>query len=142
MVARDILSAGVVVFGPGRTVLLVHRPKYDDWSLPKGKLDPGESWEDAALREVEEEIGFQADIWVEGPSYFSSAGMTDEVTHVFLATGLRKVGGVEEGIELVPWPLSDLDGLIDGNADASTLIGLLWLRRAHLLGGAAATGAT
>ena len=41
MVARDVLSAGVVVFGPGRTVLLVHRPKYDDWSFPKGKLDRG-----------------------------------------------------------------------------------------------------
>ena len=41
------------------TVLLVHRPRYDDWSLPKGKLDPGESWEEAALREVHEEIGFR-----------------------------------------------------------------------------------
>ena len=40
-------------------VALIHRPKYDDWSLPKGKLDRGESWEDAALREVEEEIGLR-----------------------------------------------------------------------------------
>jgi 8-oxo-dGTP diphosphatase len=39
----------------GIEVLLVHRPKYDDWSLPKGKLDRGESHEAAALREVEEE---------------------------------------------------------------------------------------
>jgi 8-oxo-dGTP diphosphatase len=38
-------------------VLVVHRPTYDDWSLPKGKLDHGESWEDAALREVHEETG-------------------------------------------------------------------------------------
>ena len=36
---------------------LVHRPRYDDWTLPKGKLDPGESFEDAALREVAEETG-------------------------------------------------------------------------------------
>ncbi len=36
-------------------VILVHRPRYDDWSLPKGKLDPGETDEEAALREVEEE---------------------------------------------------------------------------------------
>src|SRR5437660_9288690 len=40
-------------------VVLVHRPQYDDWSLPKGKLDPGESDEEAALREVEEETGLR-----------------------------------------------------------------------------------
>lgn len=38
-------------------VMIVHRPQYDDWSLPKGKLDPGESDETAAVREVEEETG-------------------------------------------------------------------------------------
>jgi 8-oxo-dGTP diphosphatase len=40
-------------------VLLVHRPKYDDWTLPKGKLDAGETAEEAALREVEEETGLR-----------------------------------------------------------------------------------
>ena len=53
------MSAGVVVFGPGRTVLLVHRPKYDDWSFPKGKLDRGERAAAAAVREVEEETGLR-----------------------------------------------------------------------------------
>lgn len=38
-------------------VLLVHRPRYDDWSLPKGKLEPGETHQAAALREVDEETG-------------------------------------------------------------------------------------
>ena len=40
-------------------VLLVHRPRYDDWSLPKGKADPGERDEETALREVEEETGLR-----------------------------------------------------------------------------------
>lgn len=38
-------------------VAVVHRPRYDDWSLPKGKLEPGEGFEQAALREIEEETG-------------------------------------------------------------------------------------
>ena len=54
---REVVSAGGVVLGPGRTVLLVHRPKYDDWSFPKGKLNRGEHATTAAVREVEEETG-------------------------------------------------------------------------------------
>src|SRR6478736_4359935 len=57
MVPKDILAAGVVVFRKGPMVLLVHRPKYDDWSFPKGKLDPGEHHVAAAVREVAEETG-------------------------------------------------------------------------------------
>ena len=51
-----VQAAGGVVVRDGE-VLVVHRPRYDDWSLPKGKLEDGESWEDAALREVHEETG-------------------------------------------------------------------------------------
>jgi len=46
----------------GRQVLIVHRQRYNDWTLPKGKLDSGESWEEAAVREMEEETGCQAKI--------------------------------------------------------------------------------
>jgi 8-oxo-dGTP diphosphatase len=54
-------AGGVVVrdVGGEPEVLLVHRPRYDDWTLPKGKNEPGEPDEDAALREVEEETGFR-----------------------------------------------------------------------------------
>jgi 8-oxo-dGTP diphosphatase len=54
----SVQAAGGVVLRDG-LVAVVHRPKYDDWSLPKGKLDDGESFEDAALREVEEETGLR-----------------------------------------------------------------------------------
>lgn len=55
-------AGGIVWWRSGRQVRLavVHRPKYDDWSLPKGKLQAGESWEAAALREVREETGCEA----------------------------------------------------------------------------------
>jgi len=52
----------------GGRVALVHRPEYDDWTLPKGKLDPGESFEEAALREVEEETGLRARLVRELPA--------------------------------------------------------------------------
>ena len=58
----EVKAAGGVVWrrGPGGIeVAVAHRPHREDWSLPKGKLDPGETWEQAALREVEEEIGFR-----------------------------------------------------------------------------------
>jgi 8-oxo-dGTP diphosphatase len=53
-----IRAAGGVVVRDGR-VAVVHRPHHGDWSLPKGKLDDGESWQDAALREVHEECGLR-----------------------------------------------------------------------------------
>lgn len=49
-------------------ILVVHRPRYDDWSLPKGKCDEGESDADCALREVEEETGFTSRLGPELPS--------------------------------------------------------------------------
>ncbi len=61
--AAEVKAAGGVVWrraGDTVAIAIAHRPRYDDWSLPKGKLDAGESWEDAALREVEEEIGVRA----------------------------------------------------------------------------------
>ena len=48
--------------GSGYEIAVIHRARHHDWTLPKGKLDPGESWETAALREVHEETGFRAKI--------------------------------------------------------------------------------
>ena len=59
----DVRAAGAVVLRKGR-VLLVHRPAYDDWSFPKGKLDRGEASPAAAVREVEEETGLRVRLGV------------------------------------------------------------------------------
>jgi 8-oxo-dGTP pyrophosphatase MutT (NUDIX family) len=67
-----VRAAGGVVTRPaaggGVEVLVVHRPRYDDWSLPKGKAEPGERDEDAALREVEEETGYRCTLGPELPT--------------------------------------------------------------------------
>jgi 8-oxo-dGTP diphosphatase len=71
-VSDVVLAAGGVVWRQKKNgdveVLLIHRPKYDDWTLPKGKLDDGESAEEAAVREVEEETGFRVELGDELPS--------------------------------------------------------------------------
>jgi len=62
-------AGGVVVRrldGGPPLVAVVHRPSYDDWSLPKGKLQPGESYEAGALREVREETGLECRL--DGPA--------------------------------------------------------------------------
>ena len=59
--SSPIRAAGGVVRRRGE-VLLVHRPKYGDWTFPKGKAEPGESDEDCALREVEEETGLRCEL--------------------------------------------------------------------------------
>jgi 8-oxo-dGTP pyrophosphatase MutT (NUDIX family) len=73
MTGKDVVrAAGGVVTRPAPDgsveVLVVHRPRYDDWSLPKGKAEPGEADEDTARREVEEETGFRCDLGAELPT--------------------------------------------------------------------------
>jgi 8-oxo-dGTP diphosphatase len=86
-------AGGVVVRDEDgvREVVLVHRPKYDDWTLPKGKALPGESDEDCALREVEEEAGLRCELGpeLESSSYEASAGRPKVVRYWLM----QPVGG-------------------------------------------------
>jgi 8-oxo-dGTP pyrophosphatase MutT (NUDIX family) len=74
-----------------REVAVIHRPKYDDWTLPKGKLEPGETVGAAALREVLEETGFRAEL--EGrigeTSYRDRKGRPKHVSYF----AMRPIGG-------------------------------------------------
>jgi 8-oxo-dGTP diphosphatase len=78
----EVRAAGGVVVRDG-AVLLVHRPHYDDWTIPKGKLDPGETWEEAALREVEEETGLSCELGEElGRTFYADGqGRAKEVRY-------------------------------------------------------------
>jgi len=71
VVSGTVRAAGGLVIRQtvhGSEVLVVHRPQYDDWTFPKGKTEPGESDEECAVREVEEETGLRCELAGELPS--------------------------------------------------------------------------
>ena len=121
-------------------VWLVRQPREavgdpDSLELPAGRLDKdGEAPEETARRELAEEIGLQAAEWTFLKEYRSSVGFTNEVVHVFLAEGLSEAegehdSGEDERIEIVKWPLADLDGALETIQDSKTVIGLLLYER-------------
>ena len=105
--AREVVSAGAVVLGAGQTVLLVHRPKYDDWSFPKGKLDRGEHATAAAVREVEEETGVRVRLGLPlGDQTYPVRAGTKRVHYwVGRAVGDADIGGYQPNAEIdeVSW---------------------------------------
>jgi 8-oxo-dGTP pyrophosphatase MutT (NUDIX family) len=107
----------------------------DSLEVPAGRLDvAGEPPAETAKRELAEEIGLQADRWTFLKAYKSSVGFTDETVHLFLAEGLSPAvgehdSGEDERIEIVKWPLSDLDGALAAVSDSKTVIGLLLYER-------------
>ena len=140
-VTREIVrhqGAVAVVACDEERVWLVRQPREavmdpDLLELPAGRLDvEGEEPLAAARRELAEEIGFGARSWEPILSYWSSAGFSDERVHLFLARDLYEQhadSGENERIEIVPWPLAQLDVAIAQCEDAKTLIGLQWLAR-------------
>lgn len=139
-VEREVVrhpGAAAVVAHDGECVYLVKQPRQavglaDSLELPAGLLDKdGEPPEATAARELTEEVGKVAGHLEHLHTYFSSVGSLDEEVHVFLATDLtdgEADSGEDERIEVVRWPLADLDAAIAGSRDAKTLIGLLLLR--------------
>jgi ADP-ribose diphosphatase len=100
--------------------------------LPAGKLDvPGESPLDCAKRELAEEIGKGASEWKELKRLYTSPGFTDEEVIVYVATDLHDASAEaeeEERLEIVAWPLAELDQAIEECRDAKSLVGLLLFR--------------
>jgi ADP-ribose pyrophosphatase len=137
-VEREIVrrqDAAAIVAYDEDSVWLVRQPREAilrfTLELPAGKLDvAGESPLQTAQRELGEEIGKSAQDWQHVISYFSSSGYSDEEVHIFAATGLGDADAEAdpgERIEIVAWPLSDLEAAIETCKDAKTVIGLQWL---------------
>ena len=100
-----IRAAGGVVVRDGQ-ILVVHRARYDDWSLPKGKLEAGETWADAALREVEEETGLRCALGEEvGRTYYEVVDGPKEVRYFWL-TGEGEASAQNE-VDEVRWASFD-----------------------------------
>jgi len=106
----DVVAAGAVVVRKdnGGEVLLVHRPKYDDWAWPKGKQDPGEHVTTTAVREVLEETGVEIRLDRPLPRqvYLVSGGRTKTVHYwVGRVVGDDDVSGyqVNDEIDQVGW---------------------------------------
>lgn len=76
MIGPMVRAAGTVPWrrspDGGIEVLIEHRPRFDDWSVPKGKLEDGESFDDAAVRETLEEVGASGEL---GPELCATAYM-------------------------------------------------------------------
>ena len=108
--------------------------------LPAGKLDvAGESPIDCAKRELAEEVGKAATQWRELKRFYTSPGFVEEEVIVYLATELSDADAEseeKERLEVVAWPLDDLDGAIDECHDAKSLIGLMTFRELRRSGGA------
>jgi 8-oxo-dGTP diphosphatase len=122
-----VRAAGGVVFR--RTgdeppqVLLVHRPKYDDWTIPKGKNATGETDECAALREVEEETGLRCDLLYElpGSRYRDARGRRKVVRY----WAMRPVAGEfapHDEVDEARWlPLAEAEPALSYERDRAVL---------------------
>ncbi len=123
---REVRAAGAVTFRSGGEVLLVHRPKYDDWSFPKGKIDRGEHRVAAAVREVHEETGLVVRLGPALPDQHYAVRGGSKTVHYWVA---RVVGGDDVGsyvvnseIDDVRWvPREEARSLLSYEADRETL---------------------
>jgi 8-oxo-dGTP diphosphatase len=119
-----VRAAGGVVTRTGARgateLLLVHRPRYDDWSLPKGKAEEDESDEACALREVEEEAGLACDLGEEVAvtEYHDSKGRPKRVRYFAMTPRPGSEAAPRNEIDIVRWvPLAEAAGLLSYERD-------------------------
>lgn len=103
-----VLAAGAVLwrrspYADGMEIALIHRPKYDDWSHPKGKLKRGEDPADAALREVREETGMECVLGAPLPTaHYLADGRPKEVLY-WAAEAVSGAFAVNDEVDRLIW---------------------------------------
>lgn len=104
-------------------VALVHRPRYDDWSLPKGKLDPGETAPAAAVREIAEETGFDAALGRRlGSVEYRLANGKEKSVDYFAAYATRGEFAANEEVDRMRWlPVAAALETVDYDGDRAML---------------------
>src|SRR5699024_206718 len=116
----QILAAGGLVlkiFDDAVHTVVVHRPKYDDWSIPKGKVDPGETLQQTALREVFEETFLECRLSANlSRQYYPSQNKT---VHYWVMHVVRDHGFVPHAeVDLLEWvPLDRASEIVDYEQD-------------------------
>jgi 8-oxo-dGTP diphosphatase len=125
--ADEVRAAGAVVWRPagrGAQVAVVHRAKYDDWSFPKGKVEPGEHLLLAAVREVAEETGLEVTLGRRLPEVrYNSAGAVKRVDYwVATTTGSATAFAANSEIDQLAWlAASRANVVLSYQRDAETL---------------------
>jgi 8-oxo-dGTP pyrophosphatase MutT (NUDIX family) len=139
-VSREVFdhpgAVGIVAYDD-EVVWLVRQPREATGEvtleLPAGKYDePDEASLDTAKRELAEEIGKKAEHWEELKSFYTTPGFASERVDLYVATELSDEHAEpdeNERIEIVRWPLGDIDAAIAESRDSKTLIGLLLLQK-------------
>lgn len=135
-----VLAAGGVVWrrdrAGGLEVVLVHRPRYDDWSLPKGKLDAGETDEEAAVREVEEETCVVGRLGAELPTitYLDRSGKQKRVRYWAMTVESGSPGAANE-VDRAEWvPMAEATRRLSYEHDRSVLDALVDILDSDALG--------
>jgi ADP-ribose pyrophosphatase len=122
--------------GPDPVLLMLRQYRYAAggplWEIPAGRLDPGESAEGCARRELREEAGVEAGRLERLTTIWTTPGFTDEAIHLFWASDLKAAVHArepDEFIEVVPKPLSEvLKGIRDGEIrDGKTIVAILYM---------------
>ncbi|MEO1130191.1 MAG: NUDIX hydrolase [Planctomycetota bacterium] len=132
------------VLDDGAGVVLIRNERFtlgtELWELPAGTLEAGEDPAACALRELEEEAGYQANAAEALGRFYTTPGMTDELMHAFVATGLTKTEQrleQDERIRVETMPVQEALRMVDRGdmMDAKSMLTLLMASRRGLLGG-------